>query len=314
MKKAFTILLAVSMVMLTACKSEENSSKVKTLEANTPESSQVDESISKPEKTEVEVNALKVISADFTDAMTIETKRQNVLINGCSADKDNATSDAFKEMKALYKTLCTKVENELNDDQKALFKDYLAKEKEYNIAFDMFSHNALQQYVYTTGNASCSEAYNIMRTKAVIMYGYFNFLTEKNTDNANFTGVLNENYNSFFFFNSKADEVRGKSETDINKIDSRISPLLKNIFKADSQPVFDTYKKSAKDYMSALKAFEKSIDNTGKEIDNSAFYNSLNTNFINKLYNTIKAEKYPDDIKKLFNLNADKDDYISKWN
>ena len=77
-----------------------------------------------------------------------------------------ATYDAFFKMKELYINYCNKMKNNLDENQRKLFEDYLAKEKQYNIAFDMFSHNALQQYIYTNGNASCNEGYNIMRTKA----------------------------------------------------------------------------------------------------------------------------------------------------
>lgn len=309
MKKLISILLLISILALSACKFDKN-----TLVVKTQDGSEVIENSGTDEKTQAEINALKLIPAEFTEALSIETKRQNALINGCSADKDNATYDAFNEMKAVYKTLCTQVENKLDDNQKTLFKDFLAKERQYNIAFDMFSSNALKQYVYTTGNAACNEDYNIMRTKSVIMYRYYNFLTENNIDNAKYTSVLDENYYSFFFFNSEKDVVKGKSANEINKIDNVFSPLLKNIFKENSQPVFEDYKKSLKDYMSAQQAFENSIDMKGDQVDNLAFYNCLNADLIYKLYNTINDKKYPEDIAKLFNLNADKDQYTSKWN
>ena len=141
MKKILSVVLVISMLILSACKSNDKASDINASES--PNTSQ--DSSSEIENTEAKENALKIIPADFSEALTIETKRQAVLIDGSSADKDNATNEAFNEMKVLYNTFCNKVKNELDNNQKELFEDYLAKEKQYTIVFDMFSHNALQQ-------------------------------------------------------------------------------------------------------------------------------------------------------------------------
>lgn len=310
MKKLFSVVLIMSMLILSACESNDNSSNVDTI-VNSDNSQNV---TSQVENVQSKQNDLKLIPADFAEALEIERKRQDVLIDGSSADQNNATSIAFNEMKELYGTFCNKVKNELDNNQKELFEDYLAKEKRYNIAFDMFSHNALQQYVYTNGNASCSEDYNIIRTKVMMMYCYYNYLTNNEIDDDNYQRVLDENFNSFFFFNNDLDIIKGKSISELNNIDNEYSPLLRNTFEEKSQPAFDDYKASFNEYISSLQTFEKSIDETGKKIDNSVFYYSLNSVYIYNLYSSIKDMEYPEDMLEMFNLNLDKDKYISKWN
>jgi len=310
MKKILSVILVISMLILSACKSND-----KVSDNNISKSSNSSQnSSSEIENTEAKENALKLIPADFSEALTIETKRQTVSIDGCSADMDNATYEAFMKMKELYSTYCNKVKNKLDENQRNLFEDYLAKEKQYNIAFDMFSHNALQQYIYTNGNASCNEGYNIMRTKAIMMYCYYSYLTNNEIDKDNYKMVLNENFNRFFFFNPDLDKIEGKSITELNNIDKEYSPLLRNFFKEESQPIFDDYKTSFNEYISSLKTFEKSIDETGEKIDNSVFYYSLNSAFIFNLYDSIKDMEYPEGMLEMFNLNTDKDQYLSKWN
>jgi len=310
MKKFFSVVLLLSMLILSACESNDKSSDINT-SANSNNSQN---SNSQVENIQAKENALKLIPADFSEALTIEMKRQEVLLTGCHADMDNATYKAFIETKGLYGTFCNKVKNELDGNQKELFEDYLAKEKQYNIAFDMFSHKALQQYVYTTGNASCSESYNITRTKTIMMYYYYNYLTNNEIDDENYQRVLDENFNSFFFFNKDLDIIKGKSIAELNNIDNEYSPWLKNIFKEESQPVFDDYKTSFNEFILAMQGFEKSIDESGKKIDNSIFYFSLNSAFIYNLYGKIKDMEYPEGMLEMFNLNLDKDEYISKWN
>lgn len=204
------------------------------------------------------------------------------------------------------------MKSKLDDNQKKLFDTLLEEDQKYSIVFDMFSHNILQQYVYTNGNAACNEDYNILRLKTIMMFNYYNILNGDTI--ASMQGIIDENFNSFFFFNTKTKYKQNQSIEESVKIADKHAPLLKKLLDKNSQSVLDAYDKSFKGYISALEAFDKSLNNSSQKIEVINLYKQLNTAFIYSLYDIIKDMEYPKDMYEKFNLNLDKDEYISKWN
>jgi len=288
------------MLALTSCKATNNMSLVN------------NSNNSKVENVQATINALQFIPNNFIEALEIETKRQNILINGCRAEQDNATYQAFLEMKELFDVYCNRVKNKLDKNQLELFENFLLTQKKYNIYFDMLSHNSLQHCVYTNGNASCNEDYNIMRTQTIIMHQYFNYIN--NTIDENYQKVVDKNFEEFFFFNSDLDYIKGKSMEELESICFEFSPKLKNLFDINLQSLFDDYLVSFNEFISVLQNFETSIYHSNEVIDNSVFYHRVKSAFIYNLYNSIENIEHPEEIKQNINLYIDKENYILKWN
>lgn len=316
--KRICVLACVSIaVLLNGCAKKDTSLSEKDIKATAKtETSSINDSSSQIDapSTEAINKAQKVFPSHFTEAINIEAKRQDMLKTDIRVEMDKATDNAFNDMKVLYKSYCGKVKGLLNDDQKKAFDNMLAAEKQYNISLDIFTFKTLSQQVYTTGNASCSESYNLITSDVSNIYYYYNHINNQSVKNDNSGTFYDNQIKEHLFFSNNLSSIDGKTSVELNALYNNTVPLLNKVLNSTSQPVFDEYKKAYANYLSAVKAFEKSI---GITVDNSNVYSfivKLNTCIVNNLYVELKDKKYTDGIFEKLNGSINKEEFLQKWN
>ncbi len=317
MKKFSILLLVVLIISLVGCKPDDNVFDDNSSQSlyNSQVASDSESSIFENSETiKQKETATKYFPSDFKEAIDIEEKRQEVLFTGSRADMGNANDQAFAEMKLLYNSYCKKIISKLNDNQKKAFATFIESGKQYNNNLDMLTFKTLSQQVYTNGNAACSEAYNLMMSNTILMYYYFNQLSNQMSKNNDISHHLDEQLNTYMFFNNDISGLKNKSIPELININKQYTPLLRNILNSTSQPVFDEYKKSYENYLSAITSFEQLIDITPNNSKVYSFTITLNSAIISNLYDVLKDIKYPDGMFETLNVAINKDEYLEKWN
>ncbi len=326
MRKIILCFAVIVMLALSACK-ESNSSSETENKQNSSNTNAIGNSanvhaiggsasdkLGENNSTQILPEALKYFPADFQEALEIETKRQEVLLTGSRADAGNATYEAFDKMKALNSSYCEKIKGKLSDSQKTAFVDFLEKEKQYNIAFDMFTSKVISQQVYAGGNADCSEEYNLIRTNTLEMYCLYSLLCGRTLNADEINNAMQEQLKGYLFFNDNTKDFEGKSTAELIAINSSNSPLLRNVLSSTSQSVFDNFKTSFDNYINSLERFEQSISVKSENSNSYKFAVKLNTAIVCNLYSSLKDMEYLDGMLEKFNFEVNQDDYAKMWN
>lgn len=318
MKKLSILICILIAAFLVGCGKKDSSSTQKESKTDvTSKSSYINDSSSMIDNpsSEAIIHAQKFFPSDFSEAINVEANLQDTLNKtNVRVEQDNATHDAFVKMTSINNSYYEKIKGLLIDNQKQAFENLLIAEKQYNAYFDMFSNKVLIQQVFTTGNAACSEEYNLAKSNAIVLYYYYNYLNNQNEKNKNINNYFDNHISNYMFFSSNPTSLKEKTLAELNDINKQTSPLIRNVLNSTSQTVFDEYKAAYEKYLSAITEFEKSIGiNTGSS--NIYYFTiNLNTSLINNLYSELKDKNYEDGMFEKLNGDLNKAEYLEKWN